>query len=390
MIKNIALLGSTGSIGQNTLEIVRKYPNRLKIKALTAGNNWQLLAEQALEFNPEYVALASTKNEADLKTALANTNIKVGTGENALIEAVSLNNVDTVLAAIVGFAGLKPVMEAIALKRRICLANKETLVVAGSIFMKAVKENKVDLLPVDSEHSAIFQCLSGLNNPNLSKIIITASGGPFKDFPTEKLKDVTVEMALKHPNWNMGGKITIDSATLMNKGLEVIEAHWLFGADYEDIDIVIHPQSLIHSLIEYSDGSVIAQLGWPDMKLPIQCALSWPERWEPPLKPFNLLHAKSMTFFEPRFEDFPSLKLAIKAGKEGGIMPCVLNAANEVAVEAFLNNIITFIEMPQLIETTLRGFNNADVKSIEQLIEIDYKARIFAKSMIKAEKKSAV
>lgn len=390
MIKNIALLGSTGSIGQNTLEIVRKYPNRLKIKALTAGNNWQLLAEQALEFNPEYVALASTKNEADLKTALANTNIKVGTGENALIEAVSLNNVDTVLAAIVGFAGLKPVMEAIALKRRICLANKETLVVAGSIFMKAVKENKVDLLPVDSEHSAIFQCLSGLNNPNLSKIVITASGGPFKDFPTEKLKDVTVEMALKHPNWNMGGKITIDSATLMNKGLEVIEAHWLFGADYEDIDIVIHPQSLIHSLIEYSDGSVIAQLGWPDMKLPIQCALSWPERWEPPLKPFNLLHAKSMTFFEPRFEDFPSLKLAIKAGKEGGIMPCVLNAANEVAVEAFLNNIITFIEIPQLIETTLRGFNNADVKSIEQLIEIDYKARIFAKSMIKAEKKSAV
>lgn len=390
MIKNIALLGSTGSIGQNTLEIVRKYPNRLKIKALTAGNNWQLLAQQALEFNPEYVALASTKNEADLKAALANTNIKIGTGENALIEAVSLNNVDTVLAAIVGFAGLKPVMEAIALKRRICLANKETLVVAGSIFMKAIKENKVDLLPVDSEHSAIFQCLSGLNNPNLSKIIITASGGPFKDFPTEKLKDVTVEMALKHPNWNMGGKITIDSATLMNKGLEVIEAHWLFGADYEDIDIVIHPQSLIHSLIEYSDGSVIAQLGWPDMKLPIQCALSWPERWELPLKPFNLLHAKSMTFFEPRFEDFPSLKLAIKAGKEGGIMPCVLNAANEVAVEAFLNNIITFIEMPQLIETTLRGFNNADVKSIDQLIEIDYKARIFAKSMIKAEKKSAV
>lgn len=390
MIKNIALLGSTGSIGQNTLEIVRKYPNRLKIKALTAGNNWQLLAQQALEFNPEYVALASTKNEADLKAALANTNIKIGTGENALIEAVSLNNVDTVLAAIVGFAGLKPVMEAIALKRRICLANKETLVVAGSIFMKAIKENKVDLLPVDSEHSAIFQCLSGLNNPNLSKIIITASGGPFKDFPTEKLKDVTVEMALKHPNWNMGGKITIDSATLMNKGLEVIEAHWLFGADYEDIDIVIHPQSLIHSLIEYSDGSVIAQLGWPDMKLPIQCALSWPERWELPLKAFNLLHAKNMTFFEPRFEDFPCLKLAIKAGKEGGIMPCVLNAANEVAVEAFLNNIITFIEIPQLIETTLRGFNNADVKSIDRLIEIDYKARIFAKSMIKAEKKSAV
>ncbi|OQB50718.1 MAG: 1-deoxy-D-xylulose 5-phosphate reductoisomerase [bacterium ADurb.Bin157] len=390
MIKNIALLGSTGSIGQNTLEIVRKYPNRLKIKALTAGNNWQLLAQQALEFNPEYVALASTKNEADLKAALANTNIKIGTGENALIEAVSLNNVDTVLAAIVGFAGLKPVMEAIALKRRICLANKETLVVAGSIFMKAIKENKVDLLPVDSEHSAIFQCLSGLNNPNLSKIIITASGGPFKDFPTEKLKDVTVEMALKHPNWNMGGKITIDSATLMNKGLEVIEAHWLFGADYEDIDIVIHPQSLIHSLIEYSDGSVIAQLGWPDMKLPIQCALSWPERWEPPLKAFNLLHAKNMTFFEPRFEDFPCLKLAIKAGKEGGIMPCVLNAANEVAVEAFLNNIITFIEIPQLIETTLHGFNNAEVKSIDRLIEIDYKARIFAKSMIKAEKKSAV
>ncbi|MDD2624212.1 MAG: 1-deoxy-D-xylulose-5-phosphate reductoisomerase [Candidatus Riflebacteria bacterium] len=390
MIKNIALLGSTGSIGRNTLEIVRKYPDKLKIKSLTAGSNWQLLAEQALEFKPEFVALASTKNETELKGALSHTNIKIGIGENALIEAVSLKNVDTVLAAIVGFAGLKPVMEAIALKRRICLANKETLVVAGSLFMKAVKENKVDLLPVDSEHSAIFQCLRGLTDSNLSKIIITASGGPFKDFSAEKLKDVTVDMALKHPNWNMGGKITIDSATLMNKGLEVIEAHWLFGADYENIDIVVHPQSLIHSLIEYSDGSVIAQLGWPDMKLPIQYALSYPERWYMPLKPFSLMQAKNMTFFEPRYEDFPCLKIAIKAGKDGGIRPCVLNAANEVAVEAFLNKIISFIEIPQLIETTLEGFKNADVKSIDQLIEIDYEARAYAKSMIKTEKKSAI
>ena len=381
-MKNIALLGSTGSIGKNTLEVVRNNPDKLKIISLTAGKNWKLLAEQAREFKPKFVALADSKYENDLKSALADTNIKIGTGELAVIEAVTISGVDTVLAAIVGAAGLKPAWEAINQKHLICLANKETLVVAGELVMDAVKKKGIKLVPVDSEHSAIFQCLQGAEKTPLHRIIITASGGPFRTLPKEDLSKVTVEQALKHPNWNMGGKITIDSATLMNKGLEVIEAHWLFDASYDQIDIVVHPQSLIHSLVEYSDGSVIAQLGWPDMKLPIQYALTWPERWNPPLPKFDLVKAASMTFFEPRYDDFPCLKLAFKAGRAGGIMPCVMNAANEIAVASFMQKKIGFMQIPEVISNTIDAFKNEPVKSIEQLIELDAKSRKEAEEQV--------
>lgn len=375
MHRNIALLGSTGSIGKNTLEVVRNNSDKLKIISLTAGKNWKLLAEQALEFKPLFVALADKQHENDLKNVLKGSGIKIGVGEEALIEAVSLKEIDTVLAAIVGFAGLKPTMQAVNLGKRICLANKETLVVAGSLFIDAVEKNKVSLLPVDSEHSAIFQCLGGLKNNLMKRIIITASGGPFRDFSNEELNNVTVEMALKHPNWNMGGKITIDSSTLMNKGLEIIEAHWLFGASYDEIDVVVHPQSLIHSMVEFKDGSVIAQMGIPDMKLPIQCALSWPDRWNPSVEKLDLVKAGTMSFYEPRYDDFPCIKLAIEAGRSGGIMPCVLNAANEVAVYAFMKKEIGFLEIPELVKQTLREFKNVKVESIDQLIQVDLLAR---------------
>lgn len=374
-MKNICLLGSTGSIGKSTLDVVRANPDELRIVALTAGKNWQLLAEQAREFKPSFVAIADEKYENDLRIALKDTGIRVGAGEKAVIEAVTINEVNTVLAAIVGAAGLKPAWEAVQRKHLICLANKETLVVSGALFMDAIKKNGVKLTPVDSEHSAIFQCLQGASQTPLRKIIITASGGPFRTLPKEELKYVTVEKALKHPNWNMGGKITIDSATLMNKGLEVIEAHWLFDASYDQIDVVVHPQSLIHSLVEFSDGSVIAQLGWPDMKLPIQYALSWPKRWSQPLPEFDLVKASTMTFFEPRYDDFPCLKLAFEAGKAGGILPCVMNAANEIAVAAFMNKQIGFMQIPEVIGNTIESFKNEPATSIDQLIGFDIESR---------------
>lgn len=381
-MKTIAILGSTGSIGKSTLEIVKANPRQLKVKSLTAAKNWQLLAQQARDFEPEFVAIADPQCESELSNALLGSGIRVGSGEEAVIEAVTLSNTDAVVAAIVGSAGLKPVMEAIARKLQICLANKETLVVGGSLVMEAVNEAKIDLLPVDSEHSAIFQCLQGSENTPARKIIITASGGPFRTFTRDQLQQVTVEQALKHPNWNMGGKITIDSATLMNKGLEVIEAHWLFGMPYEQIEVVVHPQSLIHSLVEFSDGSVVAQLGWPDMKLPIQYALSWPDRWWAPLPSFDLVKAGSMTFEPPRLDDFPCLKLAFSAGKAAGTAPCIMNAANEIAVEAFMNKKISFVEIPQLIEQTMRAFIVEPATSIKQLIEVDKKARSTAAHFI--------
>lgn len=374
-MKNLAILGSTGSIGKSTLDVVRNNRSELNVVSMTAGKNWKLLAEQAREFKPSFVAIADETCFNDLKAALADTNVRVGAGQQAVIEAVTIAGVDTVLAAIVGSAGLKPVWEAIERKHALCLANKETLVVGGALVMEAVKKNGIILTPVDSEHSAIFQCLQGAAKTPLRRIIITASGGPFRTFPREELDKVTVEQALKHPNWNMGGKITIDSATLMNKGLEVIEAHWLFDATYEQIDIVVHPQSLIHSLVEFSDGSVIAQLGWPDMKLPIQYALSWPCRWQPPLPKFDLVKAGAMSFFEPRYEDFPCLKLAFNAGKEGGIKPCVMNAANEIAVAAFMKKKISFMQIPEVISNTIETFKNEPATSIDQLIGFDSAAR---------------
>jgi len=273
-------------------------------------------------------------------------------------------------------------MAAIAAGHQICLANKETLVVGGSLVMQAVARAGLKLVPVDSEHSAIFQCLQGAAHTPPRRIMITASGGPFREWPAEKLAGVTVEQALKHPNWNMGGKITIDSATLMNKGLEVIEAHWLFAVDYDQIEVTVHPQSIIHSLVEFSDGSVIAQLGWPDMKLPIQYALSWPERWQPPVAALDLVKVASMTFSAPRFNDFPCLQLAYEAGKAGGIMPCVLNAANEVAVKAFMQKKIGFTGIPEIIASTIGAFANCPATSIEQLIDVDVEARRRAEEFI--------
>ncbi|MBU1109406.1 MAG: 1-deoxy-D-xylulose-5-phosphate reductoisomerase [Candidatus Riflebacteria bacterium] len=381
-MKNIALLGATGSIGCSTLEVVRNNPDKLRVRALTAGKNWQRLAEQALEFRPDLVAIADKDAYGELKNALSGSSVRVEAGDEAVLAAVEMQPLDAVVAAIVGSAGLRPVMAAIGKGLQICLANKETLVVGGSLVMQAVRRAGLDLLPVDSEHSAIFQCLQNCPADSVHKIIITASGGPFRSFSREQLADVTPEQALKHPNWDMGGKITIDSATLMNKGLEVIEAHWLFDKAYEDIEVVVHPQSIIHSLVEFSDGSVIAQLGWPDMKLPIQYALSWPQRWSPPLPPLDLVKIGSITFESPDPQKFACLAYAYEAGRAGGIMPCVLNAANEISVAAFLNRQIGFLEIPAIIRKTLDSFKNQEVTTVDQLLEVDAQAREIAAALI--------
>ena len=381
-MKNIALLGSTGSIGKSTLEVVRNNPEKLKVISLTGGSNSKLLADQARALQPRFVAIASEKHADDLSLALKDLDIKIGAGSSAILEAVMQPGADTTVAAIVGSAGLQPVMAAIAAGHQICLANKETLVVGGSLVMQAVARAGLKLVPVDGEQSAIFECLQGAAHTPPRRIMITASGGPFREWPAEKLAGVTVEQALKHPNWNMGGKITIDSATLMNKGLEVIEAHWLCGVDYDQMEVTVHPQSIIRSRVEFSDGSVIAQLGWPDMKLPIQYALSWPERWQPPVAALDLVKVASMTFSAPRFNDFPCLQLAYEAGKAGGIMPCVLNAANEVAVTAFMQKKIGFTGIPEIIASTIGAFANCPATSIEQLIDVDIEARRRAEEFI--------
>lgn len=379
-MKRIALAGSTGSIGCNTLEVVRNNPEKLQIVTLSAGNNWEKLVQQALEFHPEFVAVAAEEHFETVRDALAPHGIKVGAGSVAVEDAACFPGTDTLVAAIVGAAGLKPVMAAIKAQKNICLANKETLVVAGDLVTRAVNENKVSLVPVDSEHSAIFQAIGG-DRAFVNKLIITASGGPFRCFRPEEMLSITPEQALKHPNWNMGGKITIDSATLMNKGLEVIEAHWLFNVAYEQIEVVVHPQSIIHSLVEFSDGSVLAQLGWPDMKLPIQYALSYPQRWGRAVAGFDLFKVASMTFEKPDLEKFPCLGLAFQAGQDGGIMPCVLNAANEIAVMSFLQKKIGFTAIARVVGETLQRYSPAPANSLEQLLDIDREARIYAEEI---------
>jgi 1-deoxy-D-xylulose-5-phosphate reductoisomerase len=351
------------------------------VVALSAGSNWKKISAQAREFKPEMVAIRDENAYLELKNSLSDTNIQVFAGEDAIIQCAKIETADCMVAAIVGSAGLKPVMAAIESGKEVCLANKETLVVGGEVVTRAVKEKGVSLIPIDSEHSAIFQCLQN-SREFLRRIIITASGGPFKDFSVEKLSSVSVEQALKHPNWNMGGKITIDSATLMNKGLEVIEAHWLFEQAYENIDVVVHPQSIVHSLVEFSDGSVIAQLGWPDMKLPIQYALSFPQRWEKVGESLDLIKIGKLDFCAPDFDKFPCLKLAFEAGKTGGTAPCILNAANEIAVQAFLEQKIEFNRIPVIVERTLEHFDFYPVQNIDQLLEIDKLARIQAEEMI--------
>ena len=378
-MKAITILGSTGSIGTQTLDIVTHNPEKFRVVGLAAGSNVSLLAEQIRAFKPEIVALGNEKKLAELKEALASfaNPPEILIGQEGICEVARYGDAESVVTGIVGCAGLLPTIAAIEAGKDIALANKETLIAGAPVVLPLVKKHQVKLLPADSEHSAIFQCLQGLPPGGLRKIILTASGGSFRDLPVEKLSSVTVKDALKHPNWSMGQKITIDSATLMNKGLEVIEAHYLFDVDYDNIDIVIHPQSIIHSLIEVQDTSVLAQLGWPDMRLPLLYALSWPERIYTDWEQLDLVKAGDLTFREPDHQKYPCMQLAYAAGRAGGLMPAVLNAANEQAVALFLAEKIGFLDIPRLIETVCDRFSsqNKANPSLDDILDADTWAR---------------
>jgi len=350
MKKRIALLGSTGSIGTQALDVVTAHPDAFSVSVLTAQNNADLLITQAAQFRPLVVVIGDEKLHSKVNSALSPLGIKVYAGEEALASVVESDEVDMVLTALVGYSGLRPTMRAIGAGKDIALANKETLVVAGELITALAKRNKVAILPVDSEHSAIFQCLVGEEQNPIERIILTASGGPFRGKDRAFLANVTKAQALKHPNWAMGAKITIDSATLMNKGLEVIEAKWLFGLTAEQIDVVVHPQSIIHSMVQFEDGSIKAQMGLPDMRLPIQYALGYPQRLRADFPRFDFTQYPSLTFEKPDTDTFRSLALAFAALAKGGNLPCVVNAANEVAVAAFLNDEIGFLEIAEIIE----------------------------------------
>lgn len=379
--KNIAILGSTGSIGTQALEVVRSFPEQFVVSVLTAGNNVNLLIAQALEFQPKIVVIVNSEHYNTVKEALNVTSILVMSGEECLIEAVELDEIDVVLNAIVGSAGLSPTVRAIEKGKDIALANKETLVVAGELIMSLVGQYKVKMLPVDSEHSAIFQCLVGEPSP-IEKIYLTASGGPFRAKTKKELELVTRDQALKHPNWSMGAKITIDSASLMNKGLEVIEAKWLFGLTVDQVDVIVHPQSVIHSIVQFEDGSMKAQMGVPDMKLPIQYALTYPERYKNNFKRFNFIDYPNLSFEKPDLETFRNLKLAYQALEEGGNRSCVLNAANEVVVEAFLNEKISFLGMSAILEETLCQISNQKNLTLDDYIAFDRESRVVARNLI--------
>lgn len=351
--KRIALLGSTGSIGTQALSVIREHPDKFEAYILTAGNNADLLIDQAREFRPDTVVIANETYYDKVSRALAPLDIKVYTGEEALCQIVENEHIDLVLTALVGFAGLRPTIHALRSRKPIALANKETLVVAGELIIRYALDNQVPILPVDSEHSAIFQSLTGEGHNKIEKILLTASGGPFRTFTSEALAQVTAAQALKHPNWDMGAKITIDSATMINKGFEMIEAHWLFGMPPKDIEVVVHPESIIHSAVQFSDGSVKAQLGIPDMRLPIQYAFSYPERLSLSGDRLDLFKLGALHFERPDQERFRCLKLAYDAILQGGTMPCVLNAANEVANLAFRQGRITFPQIPDIIEETM-------------------------------------
>jgi 1-deoxy-D-xylulose-5-phosphate reductoisomerase len=378
-VKAITLLGSTGSIGTQTLDIVEDHPDKFRVVGLAAGNNVEMLARQVTQFRPEIVAIGNESKLPELKAALANLDYQpiLLAGDEGTIEVARYGDSDSVVTGIVGCAGLLPTIAAIEAGKDIALANKETLIAGGPVVLPLVAKHGVKLLPADSEHSAIFQCLQGVPEGGLRRIILTASGGAFRDLPVEKLASVTVADALKHPNWSMGKKITIDSATLMNKGLEVIEAHYLFGMDYDRIDIVIHPQSIIHSLIEVQDTSVLAQLGWPDMRLPLLYAMSWPERIYTDWEPLDLVKSGNLTFREPDHDKYPCMQLAYAAGKAGGSMPAVLNAANEQAVALFLAEKIKFLDIPKIIERTcdLHQADNDQTPSLDDILAADTWAR---------------
>lgn len=382
MKRNIAILGSTGSIGTQALEVIEKQSDSFEVSVLTANNNIDLLVTQAKKFMPDTVVTSNKEKYKQLSDALSELPIKVFAGKEAIEQVVEFNSIDIVLTAIVGQIGLLPTIRAINAGKHIALANKETLVVAGDLIRKLALEKKVNILPVDSEHSAIFQCLTGEAQNPIEKIYLTASGGPFLNFSTDDLYKVSKKQALKHPNWNMGAKITIDSATLMNKGLEAIEAKWLFDLKPEQIDVIIHPQSIIHSIVQFEDGSMKAQMGLPDMKLPIQYALAYPTRLKSDFPRFNFIDHPELNFMKPDTKKFKNLVIAFEAMKQGGNMPCVMNAANEIAVSAFLDEKIDFMEIPGIIEKTMSKTNFIKTPSLDDYILTDEEARKFAKSLI--------
>ena len=381
-MKYLSILGSTGSIGTQTLDIVRQFPNEFKVVGLSSNKNSDLLLKQIKEFRPKAVAIMDKSKVDDL---LNFSSCQVFSGIEGLNKIAALNECDTVVNALVGSVGIEPTYQAIKNKKNIALANKEALVAAGSVIMEEVKKNNVNLMPIDSEHSAIFQCLNGENTKEIEKITLTCSGGPFRNFSAEQLRNATRKDALNHPTWNMGNKITIDSATLMNKGFEVIEAHWLYNIPYDKIDIMIHPQSIIHSLVEFHDKSVIAQLGLPDMKIPIQYALSYPKRFQSNSKPLNLAETKNLEFREPDFEMFPCLKYAYEAGQTGGTLPAVMNAANETAVWSFLDNKISFLDIPALIRRIMDTHKSIKNPTLQEILQIDNQTKEETRRIIEEE-----
>ena len=383
-MKRITILGSTGSIGTQTLDVVRKNKDKFQVVAISANSSIDLLLEQIMGFSPKYVAVYNKESALKLKEMIPeNINIEVLSGMDGLVKICQLEEVNVVLTAVVGMIGLVPTMAAIKAKKTIALANKETLVTAGELVMSEAKKNNVEILPVDSEHSAIFQCLNGERKQDIEKIILTASGGPFRGKKREELVNVTKNEALKHPNWDMGRKISIDSSTLMNKGLEVIEAKWLFDVDVEDIEVVVHPQSIIHSMVSFRDSSVISQMGCPDMRLPIEYALTYPERLKTDFERLDLAKVATLTFEKPDMETFPCLALAFKVLKLGGTYPAALNSANEFLVNEFLNDKIGFYDIPYYIEKTLDCHKNRVNPTLEDILEVDKETRAFLANLLK-------
>ncbi len=381
MKRKLAILGSTGSIGTQALDVVREHSDKFEVYAITANNSLDLLVKQAREFQPEVVVIANEDKYEALKAALADLPIKVWAGMDSIVQVVQSEPIDIVLTAMVGYAGLAPTISAIKAKKPIALANKETLVVAGELITELALENKVPILPVDSEHSAIFQCLNGECSP-IEKILLTASGGPFRKFNKDELQKVTKHQALKHPNWDMGAKITIDSATLMNKGFEMIEAKWLFGLTPDQVQVVVHPQSIIHSMVQFEDSSIIAQMGLPDMRLPIQYAFAYPNRLKSNFERLDIFKLGTMTFEEPDMDRFRNLAFAFDAANKGGNMPCIVNAANEIVVEAFLKEKIGFLEMSDIIEKTMQKASFIQKPTYDDYVLSNTEAREVAAAFI--------
>ncbi len=375
-------MGSTGSIGTQSLEVIANNPESFDVEVLTAHRNAGLLIKQAIQFMPNAVVIVDDALYKQVKDALDPLDIKVYSGEKSLTSVVEMDSIDVVLTALVGFSGLEPTVRAIEFGKQIALANKETLVIAGDLITKKAREKGVNIYPVDSEHSAIFQCLVGDFQNKIEKVILTASGGPFRGKKREDLLDITVEQALKHPNWDMGAKITIDSATMMNKGLEVIEAKWLFNLDNNQIDVVVHPQSIIHSMVQFEDGSIKAQMGLPDMRLPIQYALSYPNRLKSDFTRFDFMDYPELTFEKPDYDTFRNLSLAFRASRKGGNLPCILNAANEVAVDAFLNEKIGLLKISDVIEESMGLIDFLENPTLEDYVGTDIETRIKAKEII--------